>query len=103
MDNDLTNAQAVQNSIIRQKLDAAQMSANPPIIQGSTIQPSGIWNQQGIADMYKRSAPRRTDICIEEVENGRIITLNGKCYIVPTGVPLIEVISLALVEAQLEK
>lgn len=102
MDNDLITAQAVQNSIIRQKLDAAQMSANPVVISGSAPQ-AAIWNQKGLADVFASGKARRINICIEEVENGRLINLDGKCYIVPTGVPLIEIISLALVEAQLEK
>ena len=42
-------------------------------------------------------------IMVSEVENGRLLQVGHRQYIVPTGTPLLDVIGQALVEAQLEK
>ncbi len=51
----------------------------------------------------KMSRNRETMIIIEELENGRLVRLGDKRYIVPTGTPLIDVIGQALVETKLEE
>ena len=51
----------------------------------------------------KVSRSRETVIIIEELENGRLVRLGDKRYIVPTGTPLIDVIGQALVETKLEE
>ena len=50
---------------------------------------------------YERS--RDTVFTVREVENGRLLLLGHKTYLVPQGTPLLDVIGHALVEAQLEK
>ncbi len=57
--------------------------------------------QPGMSEMQKAVA-RETHITIREVENGRIVVLKQKVYIVPSGVSLLETIGQALVEAKLE-
>ena len=53
------------------------------------------------APAYERS--RDTVFTVREVENGRLLLLGHKTYLVPQGTPLLDVIGHALVEAQLEK
>jgi hypothetical protein len=53
------------------------------------------------APAYERS--RDTVLAVREVENGRLLLLGHKTYLVPQGTPLLAVIGHALVEAQLEK
>lgn len=47
-------------------------------------------------------APRRINISITEVENGRLITVEGRTYIVGSGDSLMGVMNSALVELKLE-
>ena len=96
MDNETATQQMV-NQPGRQLLDS--------IVSGSIatgqVQQGGIWNTASIADLYNRKSD--VNICIRMAENGRIVTLGVKDYIVSQGTPLLEIIGQALVEAQLEK
>jgi hypothetical protein len=46
---------------------------------------------------------KRITLEVQDVENGRLVAVQGKIYIVPQDTPLIEVITLALVDAKMEE
>ena len=57
---------------------------------------------QAAGASQKGLAPRRINILITEVENGRTVQLEGRTYVVSEGSSLIGVIGSALVELKLE-
>ena len=109
-----------RNAMARQQLDQINLAANPPIQMGAaTIYPpqtapsiSGLVGHaaQGISSTWgntmaqgKGACSRETAILVEELENGRLVRIGDKRYIVAPGQPLIDVIGQALVELKLEE
>ena len=109
------NEQAEYNAYKRQQMDQIQSAGQQSmadvykeaIVSGTSlgqISPGQIWdNTIASGTQIKMSRNRETVIIIEELENGRLVRLGGKRYIVPTGTPLIDVIGQALVETKLEE
>jgi hypothetical protein len=81
--------------------------SNGSAINQGTPPQNGMWNNAALNQVYDKmqAAKRSTEsnITIREVENGRVVSLNGKAYVCPQGTPLLDIIGQALVEAQLEK
>jgi len=80
-------------------MDVLNALAETDISKSLGISKSMLGTQK--APAYER--PRDTVFTVREVENGRLLLLGHKTYLVPQGTPLLDVIGHALVEAQLEK
>ena len=112
------NEQQARNTIARQHMTNALIASNPRIQTGqATIYPpqtamsgSGLVGHaaQGTSSTWGSSSASQQSrksirIDVDEVENGRLVGMGNKQYIVAPGQSLIEVIGQALVEAKLEE
>lgn len=111
----MSREQAEYNAYKRQQMNQIQNVSQQSIanvykealVSGTSlgqVSPGHIWdNTIASGTQTKMSRNRETVILIEELENGRLVRLGDKRYIVPTGTPLIDVIGQALVETKLEE
>lgn len=70
------------------------------VTAGSAMMPNHIIKRY---DAEARKSYRETRLTIREVENGKLVILGERAYIVPPGESLISVVGQALVEAKLEE